>query len=350
LSDKTEGMRWSVRHNMDWPIADPAGESESRRETGGPRAPSPKQTYVGHRCQLRHGDYRRGGREGALSISHSDVISPQVETNPTVLLKSAENDAAPPLVPTDAPNAVQRPWEEDEPEEISPPFTFEQHRWAGPETSMDLMKRSFGRNAKLITGTAIVVLALGGISYLLFASESSRSSPTQETAATSRSEPSGSIPSITSVPPQDTPSSPTATPPPSSPIERPTTAPLGMIWPEPSAQAPPISWPDPPSRVVQESPRPSPVGSRDRIALSRPTTDSTAIGQPALGTQSPQFAFSQRPGVNVRSTPSLTGSVVGSAPKGTRFEVLENSGEWVQVKSRSLRGWINARFIGPNAP
>ena len=287
--------------------------------------------------------------EGALSISHSDVISPKIETNPTVLLKSAENDAAPPLVPIDAPNAVQRPWEEDQPEEISPPFEFEQHRWARTEANIDLMKRSFGRSAKLITGTAIVVLALGGLSYFLFASESPRSSSTQETAATGRSE-LGSIPSITSVPPQDTPSSPTATPPPSSPMERPATASPGTIWPESSAQAPPISWPDPPSQVVQESPRPSPVGSRDRIALSRPTTDSAAIRQPALGTQSRQFAFSQRPGVNVRSTPSPTGSVIGSVPKATRFEVLEKSGEWVQVKSSSLKGWINARFIGPNAP
>jgi N-acetylmuramoyl-L-alanine amidase len=58
----------------------------------------------------------------------------------------------------------------------------------------------------------------------------------------------------------------------------------------------------------------------------------------------------QRPGVNVRSTPSLTGSVVGSLPKGTRLEVLERGGEWVQVKSGSLKGWINARFSGPNAP
>jgi Bacterial SH3 domain len=234
-------------------------------------------------------------------------------------VKSAEIDTAQRFFATDAPDAVERPWDEDQPEEISPPFTFEQHRRARPEASLDLMKRGFGRGATLITGTAIVVLALGGISYFLFASETSGSSPIQETVATSRSEPSGSIPSIISVSTQDIPSSPTARPRPSLPIERPTTAPSGTIWPQLSAQAPPTSWPDPPR-------------------------------QPALGTQSPQFAFSQRPGVNVRSTPSPTASVVGSAPKGTRFEVLENSGEWVQVKSSSLKGWINARLIGPNAP
>jgi hypothetical protein len=291
---------------------------------------------------------RYGGRE-TLSISHSDVISPKFGIIPRVLLKAAENEAAPPLIPTDAPNAIERSWEEDQPEEIAPPLTFEQHRWAGSaEGSIDLRERSSGRRPKLIVGTAIVVGAFGGISYFLFPSENSPS-PRQETAVISRSEPSGLTPSITSVPPQDTPSSP-ATPQPSSPVEGATTPPPGPVWPQPSAQAPPLaSWPDP-SPVIQDSPRSSLIGPRDRTALARPATDGAALRQPAPGTQSPQFAFSQRPGVNVRSTPSLTASVVGSASKGTRFEVLEHSGEWVQVKSSSLKGWINARFIGPSAP
>jgi Bacterial SH3 domain len=281
-----------------------------------------------------------------LSVAHSDVLKP--ETNPTDLLTSAEHNAAPPLAPIEAPSAVQRPWEEDQPEDISAPFTREQHRWGIPEASMDLNKSGFGRSAKLITGTAIIIVAFGGISYFLFASESLRSSPPQDTASLNRSEPAAPIPSITSVPPSDTPSSRTAAPPPSSPAESQTTPPSATVWPEPSAQAPPTSRPDPPS-LVQVSPRPSPVGSRDPSALSRSTTDSAAARQPALGSQSSPFVFLQRPGVNVRSTPSLTGSVVGSFPKGTRVEVLERGGEWVQVKGGSLKGWINARFIGPNA-
>ena len=272
-----------------------------------------------------------------MSVAHSDVLKP--ETNPTDLLTSAEHIAAPPLVPIDAPSAVQRPWEEDQPEDISASFTREQHRWASPEASMNFNKSRFGRSAKLITGTAIIIVAFGGISYFLFASESLRSSPPQNTASLSRSEPAAPIPSITSVLPSDPPSSRTAAPPPSSPPESQTTPPPATVWPLPSAQAPPVSWPDPPS-LVQVSPRP----------LSRSTTDSVVARQPALGSQSSPFVFLQRPGVNVRSTPSLTGSVVGSLPKGTRLEVLERGGEWVQVKSGSLKGWINARFSGPNAP
>ena len=282
-----------------------------------------------------------------MSVAHSDMLKP--ETNPTDLLTSAEHIAAPPLVPIDAPSAVQRPWEEHQPEDISASFTREQHRWASPVASMDFNKSGFGRSAKLITGTAIIIVAFGGISYFLFASESLKSSPPQNTASPSRSEPAAPIPSITSVPPSDPPSSRTAAPPPSSPPESQTTPPSTTVWPGSSAQAPQISWPDP-SSLVQVSPGPSPAGPRDPNALSRSTTDSVAARQPALGSQSSPFVFLQRPGVNVRSTPSLTGSVVGSLPKGTRLEVLERGGEWVQVKSGSLKGWINARFSGPNAP
>ena len=77
-----------------------------------------------------------------MSVAHSDVLKP--ETNPTDLLTSAEHIAAPSLAPVDAPSAVQRPWEEDQPEDISASSTHEQHRWASP-TSMDFNKSGFGR-------------------------------------------------------------------------------------------------------------------------------------------------------------------------------------------------------------
>ena len=82
-----------------------------------------------------------------MSVAYSDV--PKPETNPTDLLPSAEHNAAPPLVPIDAPSAVQRPWENDQPEEISASFTCEQHRWASGEnqTESPLHVESFQRLA-----------------------------------------------------------------------------------------------------------------------------------------------------------------------------------------------------------
>ena len=66
-----------------------------------------------------------------MAVAYSDV--PKPETNPTDLLASAEHNAAPPLVPIDAPSAVQRPWEEDRLEDISASFKCAQHRWASGE-------------------------------------------------------------------------------------------------------------------------------------------------------------------------------------------------------------------------
>jgi len=60
--------------------------------------------------------------------------------------------------------------------------------------------------------------------------------------------------------------------------------------------------------------------------------------------------FLQRPGVNIRSTPSKSGSAVGTAPKGTRFKVLNREADWVQVQNGRLKGWVNAQFLAPSEP
>jgi Bacterial SH3 domain len=77
------------------------------------------------------------------------------------------------------------------------------------------------------------------------------------------------------------------------------------------------------------------------------------------------FVYVQRAGVNIRSTP-VNGRIIGAAPKGTRFEVQNREGEWVQVESVELKrdretgkevrsrgrwkGWINAQFLAATAP
>ena len=51
-----------------------------------------------------------------------------------------------------------------------------------------------------------------------------------------------------------------------------------------------------------------------------------------------------------RSTPSTTGSILGTAPKGALFKVAKREGDWVQVESDRVKGWINFQFLGPNKP
>ena len=46
----------------------------------------------------------------------------------------------------------------------------------------------------------------------------------------------------------------------------------------------------------------------------------------------------------------VDGAVLGSAPKGTRFKVTKRNGDWAQVESDRLKGWIKSEFLGPNEP
>ena len=74
----------------------------------------------------------------------------------------------------------------------------------------------------------------------------------------------------------------------------------------------------------------------------RPETNSTA--------QNPDLVFLQRPGVNIRSGPSGTAPVLGTAPKGTQFTATGREGDWVQVENTRLKGWINSQFLAPDKP
>jgi uncharacterized protein YgiM (DUF1202 family) len=55
----------------------------------------------------------------------------------------------------------------------------------------------------------------------------------------------------------------------------------------------------------------------------------------------------ERSGVNIRSAPSASSRVVGSAPKGARFEVTNRNGYWLEIESDGVKGWISGHFVGP---
>jgi|tagenome__1003787_1003787.scaffolds.fasta_scaffold20974161_6 hypothetical protein len=99
-----------------------------------------------------------------------------------------------------------------------------------------------------------------------------------------------------------------------------------------------VAWPNLPTSVTVESPDVAPVAA----------TENTAPRQTVSTSQKPDVVFLQRPGVNIRSTSSATGRVLGTAPKGTRFKVTNRDGEWVQVENDRLRGWIKSQFLAVN--
>jgi len=163
----------------------------------------------------------------------------------------------------------------------------------------------FGLRRKLIVGTAIVAtLAVGVLAYLFWpaAGENTKT----ETAAAAPA--AQSEPDIT-----------------------------GQVAPriaEPSLSAPTaVARPDlPPSGIIESA------------------AAGSAAARQAPATQNRDIVFLQRPGVNIRSTPATNGPVLGTAPKGTRFKVLNRDGDWVQVEGDRVKGWISSQFLGPNDP
>jgi len=172
---------------------------------------------------------------------------------------------------------------------------------------------SFGLRRKLITGCAVVaVLTIGALAYAFRPTAGDKKET--ETAKTA--------PAV-----QSAPAAPVRSPPQPA---------------EPSLAAPTaVAWPDlPPSGIVEAAPQVAPAAR----------TGGSATRQIALAPQKQVMVYLQRPGVNIRSTPSLDGALLGSAPKGTRFKVTRRNGDWAQVKSDRLKGWIKSEFLGPNEP
>ena len=168
---------------------------------------------------------------------------------------------------------------------------------------------SFGSRRKLIVGSAVVAtLGVAALAYVFwFSAGEKTTTQTAETTATVQSSPVAADPR--------------------------TPAPYPA-----SVSAP--AWPDPPASA--------PVEASPQVAPAARTGGGSLMRQTVPARQNQDIAFVQRPGVNIRSTPSSNGSVLGIVPKGKRFKVTKREGDWVQVESDYLKGWIKSQFLGPN--
>lgn len=186
-------------------------------------------------------------------------------------------------------------------DENDPPQLF-QH------TDLSRTQRSVGSSRKLITGIAVVLaLGLSALAYFCLASPSEKT--TTQTAELA--------PSVPYAP---------ATPAEAIPSVAPAADTAGAAPAPATASAAPAAAALPPWAI------PEPVQAPPKVAQSGPVL------------------YLQRPGVNIRSTPSITGSAVGTAPKGTRFKVTNRQEDWIQVEKGRLKGWINAGFLAPSEP
>jgi len=170
---------------------------------------------------------------------------------------------------------------------------------------------SFGSQRKLILATAVgAALGVAALAYVFWPSAGEKATQAAE-----------STPAV-----QSTPVAPVS----AAQISQPSLTGL-----------PAIPWPDPPpSGTLEASPQ---------IGAATPAGN-IATRQTIPVPQNRGIAFVQRPSVNIRSTPSTTGSILGTAPKGALFKVAKREGDWVQVESDRVKGWINSQFLGPNKP
>jgi hypothetical protein len=201
--------------------------------------------------------------------------------------------AAPSLAPTETLAARDIVFRQDAFEE--------EYRFQPPGSDLAETETSFGSRRNLIAGAGIVAaLAVGALAYFFWA-------PAGEKTPAQTAE--------------------------SAPIAQPV-APA-------QAAAPLTAWPDLSSSVT--------VQAAPQVAPAAPTVN-TATRPTVPASQNRDIVFLQRPGVNIRSTPSANGGAVGTAPKGTRFKVTNREGDWVQVESGRLKGWINSQFLALDEP
>jgi cytoskeletal protein RodZ len=106
--------------------------------------------------------------------------------------------------------------------------------------------------------------------------------------------------------------------------------------------------------VAEASPGASGVVPSPDVPASLTAAASPQVGavtpQTNSAAQKPDLVFLQRPSVNIRSGPSGTAPVLGTAPKGTQFTATGREGDWVQVENTRLKGWINSQFLAPDKP
>jgi len=176
---------------------------------------------------------------------------------------------------------------------------------------------SFGSRRKLVAGAAVMAaLGMCALAYFFVAS------PGEKTFT------------------QTAKVSPAVQSPPATPVQ----AALSTSEPSPAASD---------AAARPELPSITPARPPEAVEASKVTSaasPSNTESRQSASAHNRDILFLQRPGVNIRSTPSTSGSVLGTAPKGTRFEVTNREGNWVQVENGRLKGWINAQFLAPTEP
>jgi uncharacterized protein YgiM (DUF1202 family) len=129
---------------------------------------------------------------------------------------------------------------------------------------------------------------------------------------------------------------PAATPP-AAPAPAPVPPPAPAPAPPPQASPAPAPAPAPPPAPPQAAPAP---------ALAPPPAAPPAVA--AAPTPVPRTVTVKANRVNLRAGPGTTMKILRVLPQGTRLAVLEERGEWLQVRLDSgQEGWVATSVTAP---
>ena len=244
-------------------------------------------------------------------------------------------------------------------------------------TDSEPINEASSGKGKLVVFLLLAALAIGGLGYFFLTPRTTTPTAPAQTTSTPTAPPSATKLDESPARPSQEANNPAASSTEQNPRSaetpiRSAPAPAPAPWPDPPAQSTPPASAERPAAAPPplaersaaappppaERPAAAPPPSAERPAApppagtpqGAPPRSQAAVQNPAPAARNPEFLFLQRPGVNIRSAPSPTGRVVGSAPKGTRFEVTNRQGEWIEVNGGRLKGWISERFLGASAP
>jgi hypothetical protein len=203
----------------------------------------------------------------------------------------------------------------------------------------DLKNRSIRPpTATLIAAAACVAaIALAGLALLFLQvpkGTPTRSPPVETAAVRTKSEPAAQLPER-----QGAAQAPTAAIPVTTPRILPAQAPTGST-----------SQTREPALSVGIVPRDERIAVPAAAPTVAPTTAEASNAPVRPNLERRQMVTLERSGVNIRLAPSASSRVVGSAPKGTRFEVKKRNGRWVEIESDAVKGWVSGHFLGPDQP
>jgi hypothetical protein len=186
---------------------------------------------------------------------------------------------------------------------------------------------TFGSRRKLIAGAAIIAaLAVAGFTDFFMASQGTKApadtavhllSETPAQVALNAPEPSPARMESSSEPPAAT-----------APEQSPGASGAG---PSPDVAAS-LTAEGTPHDEQQRQRNTTALGFEERFAL---LVDREQVAPRAV--TPPDLVFLQRPAVNIRSAPSGTAPVLGTAPRGTQFTATSREGDWVHVENTRLK-------------